>query len=114
MIRPHRQHPLRLAWLVHRISGLTLALFLPVHFFVLGLAIRDTAALDGFLALTQSPLVKAAEFTLVLLLALHLFGGLRVSAFELLNWTARQKTQAAIATALSFFLAGLFLLRVVG
>ncbi|MDE2636302.1 MAG: succinate dehydrogenase, partial [Chloroflexota bacterium] len=43
----HRGHPLWIAWLVHRLSGLALALFLPAHFLVLGLALNDPAALDG-------------------------------------------------------------------
>ncbi len=88
-----------------------MALFLPVHFYVLGLALRDSARLDGYLALTDNPLAKAMEFGLVLLLALHLFGGLRLLALELLAWSDSQKTQAAIASALAFFVACAFLLR---
>ncbi len=111
MIRPHRRHPLWVAFLLHRLSGLALALFLPLHFYVLGLVVRDSARLDGYLALTENPSAKAMEFGLVLLLALHAFGGLRLLALELLNWTENQKTLAAIASALAFFVACLFLLR---
>ena len=39
MIRPHRTHPLWFAFLLHRLSGLGLALFLPIHFYMLSLAI---------------------------------------------------------------------------
>jgi len=95
----HRGHPLWIAWLIHRLSGLALAVFLPVHFLVLGLALTDTAALDGVLRWTESPLVKAAETGLVLLLGLHLFGGLRLLALEFLPWSPRQKTYAAAAVA---------------
>lgn len=111
MIRPHRQHPLWIAFLVHRLSGLALALFLPLHFYVLGLALRDTEQLDGFLVLTEHPLAKAMEFALVFLLAVHLFGGLRLLALELLGWTARQKTLVAVGSSLAFFVACLFLIR---
>ena len=113
MIRPHRRQPLWIAFLVHRLSGLALALFLPVHFYVLGLALRDSARLDGYLALTENPLAKAMEFGLVLLLAVHLFGGLRLLALELLNWTENQKTLTAIASATAFFVACVFLLRAI-
>ncbi len=110
MIRPHRNHPLWFAFAAHRVSGVCLALFLPVHFYVLGLALTDPAALDGLLQWTESPLVKAAELGLVFLLAVHLFGGLRLLALEFLPWSPRQKTYAAAATALSCFVAVGFLM----
>ena len=44
--------------MVHRISGLALACFLPLHFLTLGLAINGEARLDGFLKWTANPLVK--------------------------------------------------------
>ena len=65
MIRPHRSHPLWLAYLLHRLSGLALALFLPVHLWVLSLALTDPDRLDRFLTLTDDPLVKFAEGGLV-------------------------------------------------
>lgn len=70
-----RNHPAYWAFLVHRLSGIALALFLPAHFLVLGQALRGEAALDGALRWTEVPLVKAAEVALVLLLAAHLAGG---------------------------------------
>ena len=113
MPKPHRNHPLWFAFIVHRISGLALACFLPVHFYVLSLALHDTAALDGFLDWTRQPLVKGAEFALVFLLAVHAFGGLRLLALEFLPWGARQKTYAAAAIAASFVVACMFALRAV-
>jgi fumarate reductase subunit D len=83
--------------LVHRLSGIALALFLPLHFWVLGRALE----LDAFLAWTEQPLVKFAEWGLVLLLAAHLGGGLRVLALELLPWRDWQKSLAAGAAALA-------------
>ena len=112
-IRPHRRHPLWLAFLLHRVSGLVLALFLPVHFLVLATALRGDAALDGFLLWTESTAVKIAEMGLVFLLAVHLFGGLRLLALEFLPWSPRHKTYAAGATALAFLVSGTFLLSAV-
>lgn len=110
MTRPHRGHALWHAFMLHRLSGLALAVFLPAHFYVLGLALTDPAALDGFLAWTDLLIVKIAEWGLVFLLAVHFFGGLRLLAFELLPWSARQKTLAAAAAALAFVVsAGFFL-----
>lgn len=110
---PSRAHPLWLAYILHRLSGLALALFLPLHFWVLALAMTDPARLDGFLRLTQSGAVKLAEFGLVFLLAVHMFGGLRLMALEWLPWRPAQKTLAAAAAAISFLIAILFLLKAI-
>jgi len=90
-----------LAFLVHRVSGILLTLFLPVHFFALGSALEGAAAFDTFLAWTERPLVKFAEWGIVLLLAAHLGGGLRVLALEFLPWRDWQKSLAAAAAALA-------------
>ena len=110
-MKAHRRQSLYLAFLVHRLSGLGLALFLPFHFYVLGLALNGDAALDRALDWTATPLFKLAEFGLVFLLALHLFGGLRLLALENLRWSDYHKNYAAVAVAVSFFVACGFLLR---
>jgi fumarate reductase subunit D len=83
--------------LVHRASGVLLALFLPVHFWALGQGL----AMDAFLKWTEQPLVKFAEWGLVVLLAAHLGAGLRVLALEFLPWRDWQKSLAAAAGALT-------------
>lgn len=108
-----RGHPLWLAYILHRVSGLGLALFLPLHFWVLALAMTDPGRLDGFLRLTEAGIVKAAEFGLVFLLAVHMFGGLRLMALEWLPWPAPHKTLAATAAAASFAIAALFLIKAI-
>ena len=113
MMRGHRKHALWFAHLLHRISGLALAVFLPLHFYVLGLALTSPAHLDDALRWADAPLVKVAEFGLVFLLSAHFFGGLRLLALELLPWSGPMKTAAAISVAGSFFIAGVFLLNAV-
>jgi fumarate reductase subunit D len=81
--------------MVHRISGIALAAFLPLHFWTL------SSALEGSLAWTEQPLVKLAEWLIVVALAAHLGGGLRVLALEFLAWREWQKTLAAAAAALA-------------
>lgn len=92
-----RGHPAWWAFLVHRLSGIALAVFLPVHFWALGTALGGEAALDSFLAWTGRPLVKFAEWGLVVLLAAHLAGGLRLLALEFLPWRDWQKSLLALA-----------------
>lgn len=96
-MKAHRGHPAWWAFLVHRLSGIALALFLPAHFLVLGLALQGEARLEGFLRWTERPLVILGEWVLVILLGAHLAGGLRLLALELLPWRNWQKTLAAVA-----------------
>lgn len=110
--RAYRRNALWLAAMVHRVSGIALAVFLPIHFLVLGLSLRGAAQLDGFLRWSELPFVKLAEAGLVFLLAVHLLGGLRVLAVE--NFDARGN-QLRLATAAASFAAVVgfaFLIRV--
>src|SRR5580704_14553357 len=108
----HRGSTLWIAALVHRLSGLALAIFLPLHFLALGLAIDGEAKLESFLRWTDQPLVKFAESGLVFLLTVHLLGGLRVLVIENLDWHDGQKQLATLAAAVSAIIAFIFLARV--
>ena len=84
--------------MVHRLSGLALAIFLPLHFLALGLAIDGEARFENFLRWTDQPLVKLAEIGLMFLFTVHLLGGLRILVIENLDWRDGQK-QLATAVA---------------
>jgi succinate dehydrogenase subunit D len=113
VIRPHRNHAGYWAFLLHRFSGLGLALFLPAHFLVLGLAIEDADQLENFLAWTDSLSVKIAEMGLVFLLSVHLLGGLRLLAIEFLPWRDWQKPLILLAGGVSATIAVLFIVNAV-
>lgn len=114
MARPrntaYRRETLWRAAIVHRVSGVLLACFLPLHFLVLGLAIEGEASLDAFIQWTRAPLVKLAEAGLVLLLAVHLLGGLRILLIENLPWRPGQKRAATAALTLGTAIAAVFLM----
>lgn len=112
MNRPHRRHPAWWAFAVHRLSGLALTLFVPLHFWVLGTAIGGEAALDGMLRWTDNALVKFAETGLVVLLAAHMAGGVRLLAVEFLPWSDRQKTAVAASAGFAIAAGLLFLFNV--
>lgn len=99
--------------MLHRVSGVCLALFLPAHFYILALALRRAPELDRFLGWTELPIVKLAEFGLVFLLAVHVFGGLRLLALEFLPWSHGQKSMAASAVAVAVLISGTFFLRAI-
>ncbi|NQV82954.1 MAG: succinate dehydrogenase [Rhodospirillales bacterium] len=109
--KPHRNHATWWAFALHRLSGVALALFLPIHFWVLGLALRGEVALDGALVWSEQPLVKLAEAGLIVLLAAHLTGGVRLLALEFFPWRDWQKTLVAVTGGVSLAAGLLFLVN---
>jgi fumarate reductase subunit D len=108
----HRGSALWIAAMLHRISGLTLAIFLPLHFLALGLALEGEARLDSFLRWSERPLVKVSEIVLMFLFTVHLLGGLRILVIENFAWRDGQKQLATLAAVVSAIVALAFLLRV--
>ncbi|NQW08317.1 MAG: succinate dehydrogenase, cytochrome b556 subunit [Alphaproteobacteria bacterium] len=111
MIRPSRQHLGFWAFVAHRVSGVALALFLPLHFLALGLALEGAAALDTFLAVADNPLFKVAEWGLVVLLTVHLAMGARVMVLELLPWRDARKGLIGVGAVTALAVGTVFLLR---
>ena len=99
------------AFWLHRVSGLLLAVFLPLHFWLLGQALTGAKGLDDALKFTEHPLVKVAEWGLVTLLALHLTGGVRLLLIEFGSASGLHKSWlagaagSALAIGLAFALA---------
>jgi fumarate reductase subunit D len=111
MTRSPRTQPGFVAALLHRLSGVALAIFVPFHFVALSTVLDGADALDSFLSLTQHPLVKLSETGLVTALALHMALGLRILTIEFLG--ARERTGTAVSACVGVgFAAGLsFLLN---
>jgi fumarate reductase subunit D len=89
--------------MLHRLSGIALAIFLPLHFLALSTALNGAHALDSFLALTRQPLVIFSECSIVVALAIHMTLGLRVLAIEFFDF--REKTLAVLSACLAAVLA---------
>jgi fumarate reductase subunit D len=106
-----RRHAAWWAFLVHRLSGLALAVFLPLHFLVLSQALRSDAALERALRFTDGVVFKIGEWGLVVLLSLHMAGGLRLLLIEFGPWSGLRKNWIAgsaglgLAAGLAFVLA---------
>ncbi|MEZ5834218.1 MAG: succinate dehydrogenase, cytochrome b556 subunit [Geminicoccaceae bacterium] len=113
MIRSSDRHPGYLASLGHRLSGIALVLFLPLHFLALGTALDGEAALDSFLRLTDNPWVKFAEWGLVVLLTLHLAFGLRLLALEFLPWRDARRSWVGIGTGAGLVVGMIMAIRLV-
>ena len=110
-MRQSQKHTSYFAFLGHRLSGLALAIFLPFHFLVLGLALEGGSSLDEFLKWSDQPLVKIAEWGLVALLAIHLAFGLRLLVLEYFPWVGQRKNLVWFGTGFAVVIALIFLSR---
>jgi fumarate reductase subunit D len=108
--RASRAHPGFVASLIHRVSGLALAIFLPLHFYALGLALEGET-FTGFIAWSNQPLVKISEGLMVSALAVHFAGGLRLLAVEFFGLTRAQALWIALTLAFASGVGILFLMR---
>jgi fumarate reductase subunit D len=105
-----RTRPGYVAALVHRVSGIALAVFLPLHFLSLGLAL-EREAFEGFIGWADQPLVKIIEALLVAAFAVHMAGGLRLLAIEFLGLMATGANWIAACFAVGLGAGLLFLLN---
>ena len=96
-------HPAWWAFLAHRMSGLLLAGFLPLHFWALGTALSGADVLDAFLRFAEQPIVRAAQWGLVVLLAVHLTGGVRLLLVEFRPWSGLRKDWIAGTLGMAAF-----------
>ncbi len=111
MIRNPHLKPGFLAAMLHRLSGIALAVFLPMHFIALGTALSGADSLQGFLGVTQGLFVRIAEWGLVTALGLHMALGIRVLAIEFLAVRERSALVVSACVACSLTVGLLFLLN---
>ena len=112
MIAETHKQPGFVAALLHRLAGIALAIFLPIHFFALASALNGADALEEFLNITQTPLLKFAEGVIVVALALHMALGLRVLAIEFFSVRERTSVALSICLGAAFAVGLLFALNV--
>ncbi len=107
-----RRHSGYIAFAIHRLSGLCLALFLPIHLYLLSLLLDNPQRFDDFLNWTSTPWVKLSETLLIVLAAAHLAGGIRILIIE---WFAVPHHHARLiaGVALAGIVTGLVFLTAV-
>jgi fumarate reductase subunit D len=106
-----RTQPGFVAAVLHRLSGIALAIFVPFHFLALATVLDGADALDSFLSVTDDPFVKLSEAGLVSALALHMALGLRVLAIEFLGVRERTAVAVSACVGVGFVLGLSFLLN---
>jgi succinate dehydrogenase / fumarate reductase, cytochrome b subunit len=89
-VRPGAIDTGTLAWILHKITGVFLVVYLLIHIFVVGQGVRGEHAFDEALAFVQKPIFVFLDAGLAGVVAFHAFNGLRVVAFDM-GWGIRQQ-----------------------
>lgn len=101
-------------FLVNRLAGLGLTLYLFLHLFVLGKLAKGPEAYDGFVKLAHHPAIIAGEVLVVLAVLLHGFNGIRILLTSFGVETGRQRLWLYVAVAIAIFSGLYFSMRMAG
>jgi succinate dehydrogenase / fumarate reductase, cytochrome b subunit len=88
------------AWVLHRITGLLLLVYLFMHLWVLGSANSGPQEFDQRLKLVQSPIFHFLEISLVLTIFYHMINGLSITIMDFFNLSTKHKTLVTISVVI--------------
>lgn len=80
-----------LSFTLHRVTGITLVLFLFLHIWTLSAVFQGPASFEAAVRKFDNPLGHAMEYTLFLAVTFHLLNGLRITLVELLALAPQQE-----------------------
>ena len=78
------------AWLMHRITGIGLVVYLVIHIWGLQ-ALGSREAFNMLLAKYHGPIYKIGEFLLLVGVVYHAINGLRIVLIDFLGWSPNHK-----------------------
>jgi succinate dehydrogenase / fumarate reductase cytochrome b subunit len=73
----------RKLYILHRLTGLGLIFYLPIHIIVTSARVRGAAEWDRTMAAVHNPVFNVGEFLLFVAFAFHALNGLRLALTEL-------------------------------
>ena len=80
-----------IAWILHRLTGLVLVAYLLLHLWGLGAAINGKEAFDARMRTFGGGVFDLLEAAVVMIVAFHMFNGLRVIVVDFVLLTRWQK-----------------------
>ncbi len=100
------------SWVLHRITGLGVVLFLTLHVIDTSWAVFYPELYEKAIAIYQSPLFTVGEFALVACVVYHAFNGLRIAIFDFKPqwWKYQERAALAVLGATVVVLVPVFLL----
>ena len=97
------------AWILHRITGVLLTIYLMMHIIVIGQSVRSATAFNQALHFVQSPVFVLLDCALAGTVTYHALNGLRLVSFDL-GWGIRLQKPlfyVSLALAIAVFLISL-------
>ncbi|HSM24768.1 MAG TPA: succinate dehydrogenase, cytochrome b556 subunit [Anaerolineaceae bacterium] len=79
------------AFILNRITGLGLTLYLFLHLIMLGQLAKGPEAYDGFIALAKNPVFLAGEFLVIAAVFIHGLNGIRIGLTSFGIASSKQK-----------------------
>ncbi len=108
VVKRYRLHTGTWAWVLHRISGVVLALYLPLHIWVVYHVSKGREEFNEMMAAVSGPAFKVFEIGLLAAILFHAFNGLRIIGIDL-DWLGTARAQRV-----AFWVAGLATLPILG
>jgi succinate dehydrogenase / fumarate reductase cytochrome b subunit len=101
------------AWLLQRLSGIFLTVYLITHIIVLGSSVRGEDSFDDLLSTFDKPLFLVLDAGLLGIVAFHAVNGLRLILFDFAIGLRYQKVLfwAAFVVAVGMFIGSLIAVR---
>ena len=89
-----------ISWLLHRLTGVILALYLFAHIIVVSSGLWGPESFNAWLKAVQTPLTHFLEIFLLACISFHLLNGLRITATDFLFVTKQHKVIFWVAGAI--------------
>lgn len=87
----YKLQPGSFAWIIHRISGVALTIYIIFHLYFFG-GLKDPVIFESLRKLIDNPFIKFGEAGLLLLVIAHSFNGIRLILLDIGVSTRIQKT----------------------
>ena len=96
----YKWNPGMWAWLLHRLSGVGMVVYLVLH--IIGLrSLYDPLKFDQLISTYRSPLFKLGELALLAIVTYHSINGFRIVMVDFLGWSPKQKKMFYATVVLS-------------
>ncbi len=92
----YRLHPGYIAWILHRVTGVLLGLYLFLHIWVIHYLAQGEQAFNKVMGIVQSPLFLVLEVGLLGTVVYHGINGLRVILVDYGNMAKREIFRKAV------------------
>ena len=105
-VQPVQRYKLRtgmVAWILHRLTGVGLVLYLVLHIWGLK-SITNPEAYNALIASYHAPIFKVAEFGLLGACIYHALNGLRIVLIDFMGWSPNQRKLFWVLGAVAFVL----------